>query len=146
MSFNLVYCSYSYVIISLFSHASLSLPPSRIAEYATHKYASNVLKKAFKRGDPVCQSLIDEVLAPCNNGNSAGAGAGVTPLHAMVVHEYANYVVQTMLSAANQTQRPRIIECIKKLAPELRKNDYSKRILSKTVFKGDKDKRTRQRD
>lgn len=106
-----------------------------------HKYASNVVEKSLRFGT---QAEREGIIAEILNGDSftldqemgegevaqSLQGVAVSPLVAIMVHPYGNYVVQRMVEYGSQSQQERIVSKISMLEGGLEKGKFGKHILS----------------
>merc|ERR1711924_17813 len=72
---------------------------------------------------------LDHTLGDCEEAKGL-RGVRVSPLVAIMVHPYGNYVVQRMLEYGSCVQRQRIVARVKELATGLEKGRFGKHILA----------------
>ncbi|KAL8283425.1 hypothetical protein RQP46_005835 [Phenoliferia psychrophenolica] len=97
----------------------------QVLPLAQQKFASNVVEKCIIWAtDAERRALIDEVLAPAADGTSV--------VRAMLVHPYANYVMQKILHTAVGTQREQLFSQTAIQLANLRKyaSSYSKHLIA----------------
>ncbi|RCH78622.1 hypothetical protein CU098_004331, partial [Rhizopus stolonifer] len=87
-----------------------------ISELSVQKYSSNVIEKCIRVAEEDTRShLIEEMI-------------NKPQLEKLLRDSYANYVVQTALDFANETQHQKLSEHIRPLLPLIRNTSYCKRI------------------
>ena len=105
-----------------------------------HKYASNVVEKGLRFGTQAeREGIITEILdgksfsldAEMGQGDVARSlqGVAVSPLVAIMVHPYGNYVVQRMVEYGSPSQQERIVAKIAMLEGGLEKGKFGKHLL-----------------
>ena len=89
------------------------------------KFASNAIEKCVVHAtDAERARIVDEVLAPAPDGSSV--------VRAMLVHPYANYVVQKVLNTAVGPQRDALFDEVSVQLNHIRKfsSSYSKHLIA----------------
>lgn len=138
----------NYAVQQVLQHGTSEARQALIAVFAGHwtemsmqKFASNVVEKCLSVGSaPERQAIIAEVLdgpTICldnrlGEGEEAQAlrGVAVSPLIAIMVHPYGNYVVQRMIEFGTSSQAERIVARIKELATGLERGKFGKHMLA----------------
>jgi len=106
-------------------HLLVSGLQGRMMAMAKHKYASNVVEKALLSCDQdVRRTLIDELLHP--------QPGGISPILILMKDQYANYVLQTVLSVAEGSQKETLVSHVRPLLAVMRKSNslYTKNLTS----------------
>lgn len=95
----------------------------KVLPLSLHKYASNVVEKCFLRGDPQQRSeIVQEILtAPVQDTNTPAVVV-------MIRDQYANYVIQKILDAAQGNDYARLAAAIKPHIPGLKRSSYGKHL------------------
>ena len=92
----------------------------RLADLACQKFASNVVELGFTLGDEgLREKMLDHILADMGT------------LRTLAGDNYGNYVVQSMLSHAPESQRDRTIEALRTLKAELEETAIGRMLLAK---------------
>ncbi len=132
---DLVKCQFgNYVIQHLMDHGGDEFAPARrrlvqivkdnLLQYATHKFASNVVEAVLQHSDKKTRKDVIAVMI------KKDPTTGQTLLHAMMKDAYANYVVQRALQTSEPDQLIRVAEIVKSSSSELKKLTYGKHILT----------------
>lgn len=145
----------NYVIQHMLEHGTadernalterIVLHPSTFLACSRHKFASNVVEKCYTHGGEGNRAMILDVMlsavdpdgfpfmetADAAEGGSAGRHV---LLFAMMIDQFANYVVQKILDASTDAQRGRLVEVIRIYAPALKRYPFGKHILSKIAL------------
>lgn len=110
-----------------------------ILTLSQHKFASNVIEKCVIHANPeIRAAMIDEV---CKQTTNVGVPALETPgstrflkataLDIMIRDQFANYVIQRMLTVGVPAERSRLISLIAPQLEDLRAFPYGKHIVAK---------------
>ncbi|KAI9243539.1 armadillo-type protein [Sporodiniella umbellata] len=91
----------------------------KLGDLSVQKYSSNVIEKCIRVAEEDTRyDLIQEMMNP-------------HVLETLMKDSYANYVVQTALDYANESQHQHLAECIRPLLSIIRNTSYCKRIQGK---------------
>lgn len=104
------------------------------------KYASNVVEKSLRFGTQeerewIISEIIDGSSFTLDDEMGEGdvaqslQGVAVSPLIAIMVHPYGNYVVQRMIEYGSSTQQERIVSRVNLIEAGLEKGKFGKHIL-----------------
>lgn len=94
-----------------------------IVPLSLHKYASNVVEKCFLRGNARQRSeIVQEILTAPSQGSNTPA------VVTMIRDQYANYVIQKILDAAQADDYARLAAAIRPHIPGLKRSSYGKHL------------------
>lgn len=101
----------------------ITIVKSSILSYSRHKFASNVVEKCITYGTSAQRdSIIKEILKPRSDG--------IVPMNVMMKDQFANYVIQKLLSATKGEQHDNLVNAIKPHLDQLKKFTYGKHLAS----------------
>ncbi|KAI5188715.1 pumilio RNA-binding family [Nematocida sp. AWRm77] len=100
--------------------ASLS---DKIAEYSTHKFASNVMEKCVICGKPEDRKYMLSKLMSCSSAENT--------LVRISCDKFGNYVVQRMIDVLNGKEKEDLVAYLREHMHELKKSSYAKCILGR---------------
>ncbi|KAJ3447135.1 mateRNAl protein pumilio [Anaeramoeba flamelloides] len=94
---------------------------SNVHEFSLHKFASNVVEKCLLNATKKEKSeIIEKILE--NDGES---------LKDMMKDQYGNYVVQKILDLASDSEKQKIVYCVRPHLEELSRYAYGKHVVDK---------------
>lgn len=97
----------------------------RVMRMSHQKHSSNVIEKCLVHGSYMDRKrIISEIMC-------AAGGETVEHLLAMMVHQYANYVVQRMLDVAHEWQINLIVNLVRRHADMLAKYPHGRHVMEK---------------
>eukprot|EP00743_Colponemidia_sp_Colp-15_P012589 GILK01014382.1.p1 GENE.GILK01014382.1~~GILK01014382.1.p1 ORF type:complete len:449 (+),score=5.34 GILK01014382.1:32-1378(+) len=99
-----------------------------LLELSCSKFASNVAQRIFQFANEEQRDRIAaKLIAP--NGSNKGEPLVVT----MMMDQYANYVIQSILDACNETQRAQALTVVQQHAATIHKSQYGRHIVCKLI-------------
>ena len=90
-----------------------------------HKFASNVVEKVLQHGAQTHREVVHEEILRSTSGEQD------SPIVQMMKDQYGNYVVQKMLEYSSDTERDKIVTCIKENSAQLKTGTYGKHLITR---------------
>lgn len=101
----------------------ITIVKGSILSFSRHKFASNVVEKCITYGTSAQRdSIIKEILKPRSDG--------IVPMNVMMKDQFANYVIQKLLSVTKGEQHDNLVNAIKPHLDQLKKFTYGKHLAS----------------
>lgn len=103
----------------------IAILSDRIAEYSTHKFASNVMEKCVICGTPEDRK--------CMFAKLMSTSATDNTLVRISCDKFGNYVVQRLIDVLRDKEKDELVAYLREHLPELKKSSYAKCILGRIV-------------